>query len=59
MPLAIEVLVAGRKMQHDFEGILERQIHRWLSHAMGFMHTGQRDQIWCRVSKKSFEPGCD
>ena len=30
MPLAIEVLVAGRKMQRDFEGILERQIHRWL-----------------------------
>jgi len=45
MPLSIEVLVAGRKMQRDFEGILERQIHRWLSHAMGFMHTGQRDQL--------------
>ena len=54
---SIEVLVAGRKMQHDFEGILERQIHRWLSHAMGFMHTGQRDQIWCRISKKSFRAG--
>jgi len=57
MPLAIEVRVAGRKMQRDFEGILERQIHRWLSHAMGFMHTGQRDQIWCRVSKKAFAAG--
>jgi acetyl-CoA synthase len=57
MPLAIEVLVAGRKMQRDFEGIMERQIHRWLSNAMGFMHTGQRDQIWCRVSKKAFDAG--
>jgi acetyl-CoA synthase len=57
MPLSIEVLVAGRKMQRDFEGILERQIHRWLSHAMGFMHTGQRDQIWCRISKKAFQAG--
>ncbi len=57
MPLAIEVLVAGRKMHRDFEGILERQIHRWLSHAMGFMHTGQRDQIWCRISKKAFQAG--
>jgi len=57
MPLAIEVLVAGRKMQRDFEGIIERQVHRWLSNAMGFMHTGQRDQIWCRISKKSFEAG--
>jgi acetyl-CoA synthase len=57
LPLSIEVLVAGRKMQRDFEGILERQIHRWLSHAMGFMHTGQRDQIWCRISKKAFLAG--
>jgi acetyl-CoA synthase len=57
MPLSIEVLVAGRKMQRDFEGILERQIHRWLSHAMGFMHTGQRDQIWCRISKKAYQAG--
>jgi len=57
MPLAIEILVAGRKMQRDFEGIMERQVHRWLSNAMGFMHTGQRDQIWCRVSKKSFDAG--
>src|SRR3990170_4453208 len=57
MPLSIEVLVAGRKMQRDFEGIMERQIHRWLSNAMGFMHTGQRDQIWCRISKKAYEVG--
>jgi len=57
MPLAIDVMVAGRKMQRDFEGILERQIHRYLSNAMGFMHTGQRDQIWCRVSKKAFDAG--
>jgi len=57
MPLAIEVLIAGRKMQRDFEGIMERQIHRWTSHAMGFMHTGQRDQIWCRISKKAFGAG--
>jgi acetyl-CoA synthase len=57
MPLLIEVLIAGRKMQRDFEGIMERQIHRWLSHAMGFMHTGQRDQIWCRISTKAFNAG--
>jgi acetyl-CoA synthase len=57
LPLAIEVRVAGRKMQRDFEGILERQMHRWLSYAMGFMHTGQRDQIWCRMSKRAFESG--
>jgi acetyl-CoA synthase len=57
MPLGLEVLVSGRKMARDFEGILERQIHRWTSHAMGFMHTGQRDQIWCRISTKAFDAG--
>jgi len=57
MPLGIRVQVAGRKMKPDFEGILERQFHRWCNHAMGFMHTGQRDQIWCRVSKGAFAAG--
>jgi len=57
MPLALDVKVAGRKMQRDFEGILERQLHLYLSHAMGFMHTGQRDQLWCRISKKAFDAG--
>ena len=57
MPLGIEVLVSGRKMQTDFEGIFERQVHRWLSNAMGFMHTGQRHQLWCRISKKSYAAG--
>jgi acetyl-CoA synthase len=51
------VQVAGRKMKTDFEGILERQIHRYLNEAMGLMHTGQRSQIWCRVSKNTFAAG--
>ncbi len=55
--LGIHVLVSGRKMKKDFEGILERQIHRYLNEAMGFMHTGQRDQIWCRISKAAFKAG--
>ncbi len=55
--LGLHVQVAGRKMQKDFEGILERQIHRYCNEAMGFMHTGQRDQIWCRLSKASFAAG--
>ena len=55
--LGIQVRVAGRKMKSDFEGILERQIHRYCNEAMGFMHTGQRDQIWCRISKASASAG--
>jgi len=57
MDLGICVKVAGRKMKDDFEGILERQVHRYCNEAMGLMHTGQRDQIWCRISKTAFEAG--
>jgi acetyl-CoA synthase len=57
MPLAVVVEVAGRKMQKDFEPILERQIHRFINYAMGLMHLGQRDMIWVRISKDTFSKG--
>jgi len=57
MHLGIYVRVAGRKMKKDFESILERRVHNALNEAMGFMHTGQRDQIWCRISKATFAAG--
>ncbi|HUS93468.1 MAG TPA: acetyl-CoA decarbonylase/synthase complex subunit alpha/beta [Phycisphaerae bacterium] len=57
LDLGIHVLVAGRKMRKDFEGIFERQFHRWCNGAMGFMHTGQRELIWCRVSKQAYASG--
>ena len=40
LPLAIFVEVAGRKMQPEFESILERHIHSFLSEPMGVMHLG-------------------
>jgi acetyl-CoA synthase len=54
---AITVGVYGRKMQKDFEPILERQIHRFVNYALGIMHVGQRDMIWVRVSKDAFAKG--
>ena len=57
LPLGIKATVAGRKMKSDFEGIIERQIHRYCNEAMGFMHTGQREQIWCRFSKDAVAAG--
>ena len=57
LDLGISIKVAGRKMKPDFEGIFERQMHRYLNEAMGFMHTGQRGLIWCRVSKAAVEAG--
>ncbi|MDI6771022.1 MAG: acetyl-CoA decarbonylase/synthase complex subunit alpha/beta [bacterium] len=57
MPLGILIDVAGRKLQKDFEPILERQIHRLINGAMGVMHIGQRDMPWIRVSKDAVAAG--
>ena len=57
LPLAILVEVAGRKMQPDFEPILERQIHHLINYAQGTMHIGQRDIAWFRISKQSVDKG--
>jgi len=57
LPLVVRVEVSGRKMQKDFEPILERQIHRFVNYAMGLMHMGQRDMVWIRISKDAFGKG--
>jgi acetyl-CoA synthase len=57
LPLAIYVEVAGRKMQPEFESILERHIHSFLSEPMGVMHLGQRDTVWLRISRKARDAG--
>ncbi|MFH1854739.1 MAG: acetyl-CoA decarbonylase/synthase complex subunit alpha/beta [Candidatus Omnitrophota bacterium] len=56
-PLGIVVEVAGRKMQKDFEPILERQIHSFLNEAMGVFHMGQRNMCWIRISKDAKNKG--
>jgi acetyl-CoA synthase len=56
-PLGIVVEVAGRKMQHDFEPILERQVHTFLNEAMGVFHMGQRNMCWLRISKDAQKKG--
>jgi len=55
--LAIKVDIAGRKMQKDFEPVLERQIHHLCNGAEGLQHQGQRDITWIRISKKAYESG--
>lgn len=57
MPLGIVVKVGGRKMEKDFESILERQIHAFINDAMGVMHIGQRNITWIRVNKEAFQKG--
>jgi acetyl-CoA synthase len=57
LPLAIFVEVYGRKMQSDFEPILERQIHMFCNGAQGLFHMGQRDINWIRISKEAYKAG--
>jgi acetyl-CoA synthase len=57
LPLAIWIEVAGRKMQQDFEPILERQLHHLINGAEGIQHIGQRDIVWIRVSKAAYAKG--
>lgn len=56
-PLGIVVEVAGREFQEDFETVLERRIHEYISCANGIFHMGQRSIIWVRVSKEARAKG--
>ena len=55
--LATYVEVAGKKMQADFESVIERKIHAWFNYMEGVMHTGQRNQIRIRVSNAAYDAG--
>ena len=56
-PLATLVEVSGKKMQADFESVIERKIHAWFNYMEGVMHTGQRNQFRIRISNDAFEKG--
>ena len=57
LALVTYVEVAGRKMQTDFESVIERKFHAWFNYMEGVMHTGQRNQVRVRVSNAAFEAG--
>ncbi|HDH51728.1 MAG TPA: CO dehydrogenase/CO-methylating acetyl-CoA synthase complex subunit beta, partial [Nitrospirae bacterium] len=57
MPLAVVVDVAGRKMQKDFESIIERKFHHNINEAQGLWHMGQRDIVWMRISNQAYKDG--
>jgi CO dehydrogenase/CO-methylating acetyl-CoA synthase complex beta subunit len=57
MDFGIVIEVAGRKMQEDFEPVLERQVHFFIDAASGIQHIGQRDIVWIRISKAAAEKG--
>jgi CO dehydrogenase/CO-methylating acetyl-CoA synthase complex, beta subunit len=56
-PLGILIEVAGKELEPDFEGVIERRIHEYANYIEGLMHMNQRYDIWVRLSKKSFNKG--
>lgn len=57
MPLGVVIDVAGRKMQKDFEAIIERKLHHNINEAQGLWHMGQRDIVWMRISNQAYKDG--
>jgi acetyl-CoA decarbonylase/synthase, CODH/ACS complex subunit beta len=56
-PLGILVEIAGKMVEPDLEGVVERRIHEYCNYIEGFMHLNQRYDIWIRLSKKSYKKG--
>ncbi len=57
MALITYVEVAGKKMQPDFEAVIERKFHSWFNYMEGVMHTGQRNQVRIRISNAAYDAG--
>jgi acetyl-CoA decarbonylase/synthase complex subunit beta len=57
LPFGIYVEVAGKQIEAELEGVIERRIHEYCNYIEGFMHLNQRYDIWIRLSKKSFQKG--
>ena len=57
MHLAVAVSVSGRKMQTDFEPVIEHRIHTWLNNAEGVEHQGKRGGVRLRLSREALQKG--
>ena len=57
LALGTFVEVAGKKMQDDFEAVIERKFHSWFNYMEGVMHTGQRNQVRIRISNAAYDAG--
>ena len=55
--IAYVVEVAGKKMQPDFEPVIERKFHNYINCIEGVYHTGQRDMQRIRISIEAYNAG--
>lgn len=56
-PLGILIEVAGKKVEKDIAGVLERRLHYFLNYIEGVMHVNQRYDIWIRFTKDAYNKG--
>ncbi len=56
-PIGIYIEVAGKDVEEDLEGVIERRIHEYSNFIEGIMHLNQRYDIHLRLNKKSFQKG--
>lgn len=56
-PFGILVEVAGKELEEDMEGVIERRIHEFINYIQGFMHLNQRYDIHLRLSMASYNKG--
>jgi len=56
-PYGIWIDVAGKGVEEELEGVIERRVHEFCNYIEGFMHLNQRYDIWLRLSTKSFKRG--
>ncbi len=56
-PYGIWIDVAGKEVEEELEGVIERRVHEFCNYIEGFMHLNQRYDIWLRLSTKSFKRG--
>jgi acetyl-CoA decarbonylase/synthase complex subunit beta len=55
--LGLMIDVAGEKLEKDMEPVFERRMHLYANYIEGLYHMNQRDEIWIRLNKDSFNKG--
>ncbi len=51
------VEVAGKRLQPDFEPVIERKVHNYINCIEGVYHTGQRDMQSIRIGNEAYNAG--
>jgi acetyl-CoA decarbonylase/synthase complex subunit beta len=57
LPFGLYIEVAGKEVEEDLEGVIERRLHDYCNFIQGFMHINQRYDIHMRLSKASVKKG--